>query len=111
MNSLIEEDLKDIAVSSLEDSKASDITVIDLEGKTSFARFMIVATGSVNKHVQAIASRLAAELKERDFYDVHIEGMQEANWVLVDIGHIVVNIFKPDAREFYNIENIWSNQA
>lgn len=102
-----EENFKNFVISSLEDSKASDITVIDLKDKTSFARFMIIATGSVNKHVQAIASRLASDLKEQNFYNIHIEGMREANWVLIDIENIVVNIFKPDMREFYDIEKIW----
>jgi ribosome-associated protein len=98
----------ELITKSLEESKAENIVTIDLKNKSSFADYMIIASGNVNKHVYAIASRLSEDLKKYDIYDVQIEGKSEANWILVDIGNIIVNIFKKDVREYYNIEEIWS---
>lgn len=96
-----------LIMDSLEDAKAEDIVVIDLEGKSSIGDHMIVATGRSHRHVGAIADRLAKQLRESGFGRARIEGQENCDWVLVDAGGIIIHIFRPDVREFYNIEKMW----
>ncbi|MFN7039364.1 MAG: ribosome silencing factor [Alphaproteobacteria bacterium] len=102
------ENLKASIIESLEASKAEDIVTIDLSDKTDFANLMIIASGRVNKHVDAISMRLVDDLENENIFDVQVEGREEANWILIDVGDIIVNIFKPDVREFYNLEKMWN---
>ena len=97
-----------IIITALEDAKAEDITSIDLAGKSSFADYMVVATGRVDRHVGAIADRVVKALKDNGVSGVRVEGEQTCEWVLVDAGDVIVHVFKPDARVFYNIEKLWS---
>jgi ribosome-associated protein len=91
----------------LDDSKAEDIVSIDLHGKTSLADAMIIATGRSNVHVGAIAERLIVALKGGRRAP-RVEGLQNCDWVLVDAADIIVHIFRPEVRQFYNLEKMWS---
>jgi len=93
---------------SLEDDKAEDITVIDLVGKTSIADFMIIASGRSQRHVAALAENLEQKLKAFGIGPISIEGRRQADWVLLDAGDVIVHIFRPDIRSFYNLEKMWA---
>lgn len=93
----------------LDDAKAENIVVVDLDGKSSIADQMVVATGRVDRHVAAIADRVLQELKAKGFPTPRIEGTDANEWVLIDAGDVIVHIFKPEARQFYNIERLWSS--
>lgn len=101
--------LADTVISSLEDDKAEDITVIDLEGKSSLADIMVIASGRSARHVASIADHLAQTLKDVTGRSVKLEGMPNADWVLLDIGDIIIHLFRPEVRNFYNLEKIWSD--
>lgn len=88
--------------------KAEDVTVIDLVGKTSLADAMIIASGRVNRHVASIADSLVEALKASGLPTPKVEGMPACDWVLIDTGDIIVHVFRPEVRQFYNIEKIWS---
>ena len=98
-------------LSHLEDAKAEDIVTIDLIGKAVIADGMIVATGRSNRHVGSIADQLVEKLKGEGHKDLRVEGLPHADWVLVDAGDIVVHIFRPEVRSFYNLEKLWSDHA
>ena len=91
----------------LDDAKAEDVTTIDLRGRSSLADHMVVATGRADRHVGAIADRVLNTLKDNGISGVRSEGMQTCEWVLIDAGDVIVHVFKPDARAFYNIERLW----
>jgi len=92
----------------LEDSKAVDAATIDLEGKTSLADYMVVASGGSNRHVSAIAEHLLEALQKAGFSGVRTEGMPHCDWVLIDAGDVIVHVFRPEVRDFYNLEKMWS---
>lgn len=94
-------------VSSLDDDKAQDIVVIDLRGKTSIADYMVVASGRSQRQVGAIAQHLIERLKKKTGQSAKAEGHQQCDWVLVDAGDVVVHVFRPEVREFYNLEKMW----
>ncbi|MCZ8181394.1 MAG: ribosome silencing factor [Beijerinckiaceae bacterium] len=91
----------------LDDAKAEDIVSLDLEGKTSLADAMIIASGRSDRHVGAIADRVAFALRERGLPPPRIEGMPVCDWVLIDAGDIIVHLFRPEVRGFYNLEKLW----
>jgi nicotinate-nucleotide adenylyltransferase len=93
---------------SLEDDKAEDIVVIDLKGKSSFADYMVIASGRSNRQVVAIADHLAERLKQAGQGYIPIEGKQSGDWVLVDAGDVVVHVFRPEPRAFYALEKMWA---
>lgn len=97
-----------VVLTSLEDDKAEDIVSIDIRGKSSFADMLVVASGRSARHVGALADHVMRKLKESGLKDVHVEGMPHADWVLVDAGDVVVHLFRPEVRSFYNIEKIWA---
>jgi ribosome-associated protein len=92
---------------SLDDAKAEDVLTIDLEGKTSIADSMVIATGRSNTHVNAIADRVLKACKDTGFA-TRVEGLPQCDWVLIDAGDMVVHIFRPEVRQFYNLEKMWS---
>jgi ribosome-associated protein len=94
-------------LSSLEDAKAENIVSIDLSGKTTIADRMIIASGRSSTHVGAIADRVAKACREGGFAPPKVEGMAVCDWVLLDARDTIVHIFRPDVREFYNLEKIW----
>ncbi len=91
----------------LEDDKAEDLTFIDLQGKSSLADFMIIASGRSGRHVSALASHVAQEAKRLTGRTPSVEGMANADWVLIDTGDVIIHLFRPEVREFYNLEKIW----
>jgi ribosome-associated protein len=92
---------------SLEDSKAEESVYIDLAGKTALADAMIVTTGRSTVHVGAIADRVIKACKAAGFPVPRVEGLPQCDWVLVDAGDLIVHIFRPEVRQFYNLEKIW----
>ena len=103
--------LADTVTSSLEDDKAEDITVINLEGKSSLADIMVIASGRSARHVAAIADHLAQTVKDATGRPVKLEGLPNADWVLLDMGDIIIHLFRPEVRSFYNLEKIWSDDS
>lgn len=92
---------------SLDADKAEDIITIDLKGQTAIADYMVVASGTSSRQVSALAEKLQDRLKALGVRDIRIEGKDQCNWVIVDAGDIVVHLFRPEVREFYNIEKMW----
>jgi ribosome-associated protein len=92
----------------LDDSKAEDVVAIDLQGKTTLADFMIIASGRSNVHVGAIAERVIGAFKGGRQKPPRVEGLRNCDWVLVDGADIIVHIFRPEVRRFYNLEKMWS---
>jgi ribosome-associated protein len=99
--------LKDV-VHWLDEAKAENVVTIDLAGKSSIGDFMVVATGRSDRHVGAIADQLQRKLKENGQGRVRVEGLSACDWVLIDTGDIIVHVFRPEVREFYNLEKMWS---
>ncbi|MDH6234293.1 ribosome-associated protein [Mesorhizobium soli] len=94
-------------LASLEDSKAENIVPIDLYGKSSLADHMVVATGRSHRHVAAVADHLLKALKDAGLGTARVEGLESADWVLIDSGDIIVHVFRPEVRDFYNLEKMW----
>ena len=92
----------------LDDMKAEDTVTIDLTGKTSIGDYMVVTSGRSNRHVSAVADRVLAELAEAGLPDVRVEGMPHCDWVLIDAGDVIVHVFRPEVRAFYNLEKMWA---
>jgi len=101
----------DTVKSSLEDSKAEDIVTIDIQGRSALGDYMIVASGRSQRHVGAIANHLLRALKSSGAGSVKVEGQQNADWVLVDAGDIIIHLFRPEVREFYGLEKLWQMPA
>ncbi len=91
----------------LDDDKAQDVVFIDLKGKSAVADGLVVASGRSHRHVGAIADRLLGDLKDAGVRGVRVEGMRALDWVLIDAGDVIVHVFRPDVRAFYNIEKMW----
>ena len=98
----------DLVISSLEDSKGEDIVSIDLNGKSALADHMVIVSGRSNRHVNAVAEHLLRDLKEGGVNQAKVEGLQNGDWVLIDTGDIIIHIFRPEVRTFYNIEKMWT---
>lgn len=97
----------DTVLQSLDDSKAENIVPIDIQGKSPIADHMVVASGRSHRHVAAVAEQLIKTLKEAGHGTARVEGLQAADWVLIDAGDVIVHVFRPEVREFYNIEKMW----
>lgn len=95
----------------LDDDKAEDVVVIDLQGKSPIADTIIVASGRSQRHVAALADHILRALKDGGFGKAQVEGLPQADWVLIDAGDVIVHIFRPEVRSFYQIEKIWSVDA
>ena len=95
-------------LASLEDSKAEDIATIDIAGKSALGDYMVVVSGRSNRHVMAIADHLLSDLKDDGFGAARVEGQEGGDWILIDTGDIIVHVFRPEIREFYNIEKRWA---
>ena len=96
-----------LILSRLDDMKAEDTVTIDLRGKSAYSDYMVVTTGRVNRHVGAIAENVAKGLKESGITNPHVEGLPNCDWVLIDSGDVIVHVFRPEVREFYNLERLW----
>jgi ribosome-associated protein len=88
--------------------KAEDTLTIDLRGKSSIADYMVVATGTSNRHVGSVADRVVRGLDEAGLSGVRVEGVPQCDWVLIDAGDVIVHVFRPEVRAFYNLEKMWT---
>ena len=100
-----------LVTAKLDDDKAEEIVSIDLRGKTAIADFMVIASGRSQRHVGAIADHLLEALKAAGVKGVRVEGQPACDWVLIDAGDVIVHIFQPEVRTFYNIEKMWAAPA
>ena len=103
--------VEDLILTRLDDDKAQDVVFIDLKGKSPVADGLIVASGRSQRHVGAMADHLLRALKEAGLGKCRVEGMPNADWVLIDAGDVIVHLFRPEVRSFYNIEKIWSVES
>jgi len=94
-------------LASLEDSKAEEIVTIDIHTKSSLGDYMVIASGRSHRHVAAAADHLLKALKDQGYGNARVEGLPGADWVLIDAGDVIVHVFRPEVREFYNIEKMW----
>lgn len=92
---------------SLDDDKAEDVVVVDLRGKSAIADHMVICSGRSSRQVAAISEKLAERVKAEFDRPVRIEGKETADWVLIDAGDVVVHVFRPEVREFYQLEKMW----
>ncbi|WP_417316767.1 ribosome silencing factor [Emcibacter sp.] len=99
--------LKELILSALDDKKAEEITEINLHGKSSIADSMIIASGRSNRQVASLADHVVQTVKENGFGSCKVEGLDKADWVLIDAGDIIVHLFRPEVRAFYNLEKMW----
>ena len=97
----------DLVLNSLQDDKAEDIVTIELQGKSQIADYMVVASGRSTRQVSAIAEKLSDRLKQNMGVIARIEGKAAGDWVLLDTGDIIVHVFRPEVREFYQLEKMW----
>jgi ribosome-associated protein len=100
-------ELKNLIVQSLDGDKALDIETIDLNGQSSIADYMVVASGTSSRQIVALAGKLQDRLAARGYKNVKTEGAAQGNWVIVDAGDVIVHLFKPEVRQFYDIEDMW----
>lgn len=100
-------ELKNLVVSALEDLKADNICVLDVKDKTSVTDYMIIASGTSTRHVRSLAENLVTEVKAQGLRSIGVEGDEVSDWVLVDLGEIVVHVMLPSARTFYDLEGFW----
>ena len=98
-------------VAQLDGDKAEDIVIIDLSGKSDLADAMIIATGRSARHVGALADKVARSLKEAGLGSVSVEGTPACDWVLLDAYDVIVHLFRPEVRSFYNLERMWLEDA
>jgi ribosome-associated protein len=97
-----------LVLARIDDMKAEDTVTIDLTGKSSLADFMVVTSGRSNRQVGAIADRVLKDLHEAGVGSVRVEGMPHCDWVLIDAGDVIVHVFRPEVRAFYNLEKMWA---
>lgn len=105
-----ENEILEIVETSLDDGKAENVVVIDLKGKTSIANQMVIASGNSDRHVISLAQRVQENLKAAGYKSVS-EGENRGDWVLIDAYDVIVHIFRPEVRDFYNLEKMWNAVA
>ena len=101
-------DLKKVVINTLDLNKAQDIVTIDLKNKSSMADYMIIASGTSSRHIQSLSEQVLEKLKDNGVKDSKIEGKKSSEWKLVDGIDLIVHIFHPEKRKFYELEKIWS---
>jgi ribosome-associated protein len=104
-------ELLKLVETSLDDDKAEDVVVIDLAGKTEIADFMVIANGRSSRQVGAMAIHLQKKIKASGLKGLKAEGLPHCDWVLIDAGDVIVHLFRPEVRDFYNLEKIWIGPA
>jgi ribosome-associated protein len=102
------EALTELILAKLDDDKAEDIIAIDLKGSSPLADTIVIASGRSQRHVSALADHLLRTIKDAGFGRAQVEGLPHADWVLIDAGDVIVHLFRPEVRAFYQIEKIWS---
>ena len=100
--------LKKIIINTLDSNKALNIVSIDLANKSSIADYMIIASGNSSRHIQALSEMLVEELKKNGIQNCHLEGKNSNDWKLIDAMDIIIHIFHPEKRKFYDLERMWS---
>lgn len=101
------ESVKALIMRALDADKAIDIECIDLRGQSALADFMVIASGTSTRHISALAEKLAERLKTLGISDVRAEGLQNSDWVILDAGDVIVHLFRPEVRSYYNLEKMW----
>lgn len=101
------EELRDLALKTLDDMKARDVAVLDVRGKTSITDIMIVASGTSDRHVKSLANAVSVEAKQAGEPPLGVEGADDGEWALVDLNGVVVHIMQPKVRDYYQIERLW----
>ncbi|MBW8638615.1 ribosome silencing factor [Hoeflea sp. WL0058] len=96
-----------LVLASLEESKSEDVVSIDITGKSALGDYMVVASGRSSRHVTAICDHLLRDMKSAGYGNLRVEGLSTGDWVLIDTGDIIIHVFRPEIREFYNIEKLW----
>ena len=91
------------------DDKVINLKIIDIRKKSNFADFIILGSGTSSRHIVNMAKNIKEKIKKNFDFNASVEGMEQSNWVLIDLSSLVVNIFKPEARQFYDLEKIWGN--
>jgi ribosome-associated protein len=104
------DNLLQLVVSVLDDGKGRDITVVDVRGKTGITDFMVIACGTSERHVKSLAGHVAEEAKKNQAQPLGMEGEDVGEWVLVDLGDVIVHVMKPQIREFYQLEKLWQGE-
>ncbi len=99
--------LKDLIEHFLDSKKAQDIVSIDLHGKSSLADYLVIVSGSSPRQVTSMAELLREELKKRGVQNIRVQGIPQGDWVIVDAGDVIVHLFRPEVRAFYNLEKMW----
>ena len=102
------EEILRLVLARIDDMKAEDTVTINLTGKSALADFLVVTSGRSNRQVGAVADRLLEDLHKAGVRDVRVEGMPHCDWVLIDAGDVIVHVFRPEVRDFYQIEKMWS---
>lgn len=105
------EEMQKHIINSLEDTKAQDILVLDVQGKSDMTDIMIITTGNSTRHVKSIAANLIKDMKDLDQQPLGSEGEENGEWVLVDLDNIIVHVMQGDMREFYNLEKLWGSDG
>lgn len=100
-------ELLELVLAILEENKARDVTVLDVRGKTGITDYMVIASGSSDRHVKSMAAHVLEKTKEKGILPIGTEGQDAAEWVLVDLGDVIVHAMKPQTRELYQLEKLW----
>jgi ribosome-associated protein len=103
--------LKTVVIDALADMKALEVKVLDVRGLTDIADFMVIASGTSDRHVRSVAQRVVERTKEAGFRPHGVEGQQDSDWVLIDLNEMIVHVMLPRVREFYGLEKLWDMTA
>ena len=103
--------ITDLVVDALDDLKAVDTKIVDVRGLSSVMDFLVVASGNSSRHVKSLADNVVGKAKEAGCPPIGVEGENDSDWVLVDLGDVVVHVMQPAARSFYDLERLWSGEA
>ena len=105
------ETLRDLVLAALDDVKGQDILALDVSGASSFTDWMVIASGTSNRHVKALVDNVVDEVKARGIQPLGLEGQQGMEWILVDLGDVVVHVMQTESRSFYDLERLWKLPA
>ena len=105
------EQLQSLVIDALEEIKAVDVVALDVRRLTSIADAIVIASGTSQRHVQSLADNVLRRAREADVRPLGVEGEQAGDWVLVDLGDVIVHVMRPEVRDFYNLEKLWSVPA
>lgn len=103
----MQQSLQDFIIDKIDDLKGKDIVILDVKGKSSITDYMIICTGTSNRHVSSIANHLLEEAKKQDYLVLGSEGQNDADWVVVDLDSVMVHIMQEDSRQLYELEKLW----